>query len=216
MNMLSTGTGVIENEETYTFKERDSIRMARSINWIKQHPNKYAVSFIKRAYKLYRVGGAAWSDGLGSSRIYYNMWRNQQDTIPSVAEIQSLNDTGQISRMEYLTFMPEKDRLIKITTIKKIFFLVNKKISKTFTYNLILFLFCLALIVHRKEWWSSKGVLLLFLLTFTAGTALYPVEPRYSYPMIFAIVLIAAYGVEYFTDLEITVKRNKMPNDVHS
>jgi len=202
----STSCGYIENSECYTFKERDSIRMARSINWIKQHPDKYAVSYIKRAYRLYRVGGIPWSD--------HDRWMylriNQLDTIPSVAEIQSLFESGEISRMEYLSFTPKKDRGVEISIIENLYSLLNK-IKKTFTYKLILFIFCLALIVRRKEWWSPKGVLLLFLLFFTAGSAIFPVESRYSYPMMFAIVLIAAYGVEYFIE-----KREKSPDDTHS
>jgi hypothetical protein len=70
----------------------------------------------------------------------------------------------------------------------------------------MLIFFACTLFIYRKKWWtirrwwSPKGILLFFIIIDVAGTCIFPNSPRFHYPMMFAIVLIAAYGVEYFIE----------------
>ncbi|MCL1947551.1 MAG: glycosyltransferase family 39 protein [Chitinivibrionia bacterium] len=51
--------GVIENSHTLTFAEKDSIWKARSIEWIKKHPVKFTLLFLKKIPILYVNDGWA-------------------------------------------------------------------------------------------------------------------------------------------------------------
>ena len=56
----STSRAYIENKEELTFKEKDSIWKARSFEWIKEHPVKFAYLYIKKIGGLYIED--SWSD----------------------------------------------------------------------------------------------------------------------------------------------------------
>ena len=80
----------------------------------------------------------------------------------------------------------------------------NKKIAmvlmlilKNLQYYALLLLFIYSMFIYKKEIFSEKGLLLLYLIFGTGATILFPVMPRYHYPFMFVITIWAAYGMEY-------------------
>jgi hypothetical protein len=74
------------------------------------------------------------------------------------------------------------------------------RVLKSSFFYFVLLAFLYSLFVYRKTWWSEKGIFLFLIVVSTLGTCVFSVGPRYHYPMMFAIVLIAAYGAEYFIE----------------
>lgn len=67
---------------------------------------------------------------------------------------------------------------------------------KSLLYYGVLFCFIYAVVVHYKEWFTNKGILLLLFVIGTMATCIFPAGPRYHYPYLFTIVLWAAHGIE--------------------
>jgi uncharacterized membrane protein YhaH (DUF805 family) len=161
----STSLVYIKDAEEYTFLEKDSIWKHRAIGWIKKHPAKYAMLYVKKVPGLYVED--SWSDrfsidGKGGFVSNYAI-------------------AGKVSKNNFITEM-------------------TWRALKSLIYYLVLLVFCYSIFVHRKKWLSSKGILLFLIVITTLGTCVFSVSPRYHYPMMFAIVLIAAYGAEYFIE----------------
>lgn len=77
--------------------------------------------------------------------------------------------------------------------------------SKSLVYYVVIFLFFISLLKEKKGIFTNKGYLLLIIILGTLSTCLFSVSPRYHYPMMFAIIIWAAYGL----DKLITAKKNK-------
>ena len=72
-------------------------------------------------------------------------------------------------------------------------------LSKSIVYYIILVLFVIAVVKYRTSWCSDKGYLLLIFALGTLTTCIFSVSPRYHYPMMFAITIWAAYGIDRMT-----------------
>ena len=69
-------------------------------------------------------------------------------------------------------------------------------VLKSLVYYVVLMFFMIAVIRYRKAWWTDKGYLLLICILGTLSTCIFCVSPRYHYPMLFAIIIWAAYGID--------------------
>lgn len=167
----STKIGWIENNTELTFAEKDKIWKERSVEWIKHNPVKFSALFVKKIVALFVHDSWAW----GSLTEYF-----QERSIINYLD-------GKVSKREVI-----------ISQVWKYFF--------SLTYYILLLFFAYALLVYREKWWTlkkwftPKGILLFFIIISVVGTCIFPNSPRYHYPLMFAIVLIAAYGAEYFIE----------------
>lgn len=69
---------------------------------------------------------------------------------------------------------------------------------KSIIYYIIIFMFVYSVIVNFHQLFSSKGVIFLVWLLGTLSTCLFPVAPRYHYPFLFVMVILAAYGMDTY------------------
>lgn len=167
----STKIGWIENSKELTFAEKDKIWKERSVEWIKHNPVKFSALFVKKVVVLFVHDSWAW----GSLTEYFS-----KNSVINYLE-------GKISKRE-------------------VFISQVWKYSFSLTYYILLLFFVYALLVYRGKWWTlkkwftPKGILLFFIIIGVVGTCIFPNSPRYHYPFMFAIVLIAAYGAEYFIE----------------
>lgn len=82
-------------------------------------------------------------------------------------------------------------------SIQKFLQQVTLRVLKSTVYYIVLVLFFYTLFKQRKKVFTLPPLLLLALLAMgTAMTCLLAVSPRYHYPFLFVIVLIAAYGID--------------------
>ncbi|HET9570685.1 MAG TPA: hypothetical protein VFP20_04690 [Bacteroidales bacterium] len=170
----STKIGWIENSKDLTFAEKDKIWKERSVEWIKHHSVKFSTLFVKKVIALFVHDSWAW----GSLTEYFqkNSIRNYLD--------------GKVSKSDIIV-----PQIIKYIL--------------SLSYYLLLLFFVYALWVYRGKWWTfkkwftPKGILIFFIIIAVVGTCIFPNFPRYHYPMMFAIVLIAAYGAEYFIERKV-------------
>lgn len=72
-------------------------------------------------------------------------------------------------------------------------------LSKSIVYYIILVLFVIAVVKYHSVWYSDKGYLLLIFVLGTLATCIFCVSPRYHYPIMFAITIWAAYGIDRMT-----------------
>ncbi len=167
----STKIGWIENKEELTFAERDKIWKERSVEWIKSNPVKFAGLFVKKVVALFIHD--SWALGSLNEYFYDTKVRNYIE--------------GKI-------------------TLGEVVFSQMLKYSFSLSYYVVLLLFVYALFVYRGKWWTlkkwftPKGILLFFIIIAVVGTCIFPCVVRYHYPMMFAIVLIAAYGAEHLIE----------------
>jgi hypothetical protein len=121
------GAGFIENRDLLTFAEIDSIWMARSFRWIKEHPVKFAVLFLKKIPALYIHDAWPFSGYWWDETITENFSKKDDDASKNIFAkkllIQSL-----ISIPYYLTFFLFFYSLWtnrkKILSIKSIFLII--------------------------------------------------------------------------------------------
>jgi len=169
----STKIGWIDNNKDLTFVEKDKIWKERSVEWIKHNPVKFSTLFVKKVVWMFVFD--SWALG---SLIEED--KNKRGTIVNYLD-------GKISKIELF-----------ISLVMKFFY--------SLTYYIFLLFFVYALLVHRGKWWTfkkwftPKGILLFFIIIGVVGTCIFPQSQRYHYPVMFAIVLIAAYGAEYFIE----------------
>lgn len=77
-----------------------------------------------------------------------------------------------------------------------------KQMMVSVPYYLVMMLFVVALIIHRKQVFSNKGVILIITALFTGTTFLFAAEHRSHYAFLFPMVIWAAFGVtEYYVKL---------------
>ncbi len=145
----------IEDMDKRTFAEKDSIWKARSIQWIKQNPGRYAELYLFKIIGLYShdtvFDGSLYEDVIGFSQAQY--------------------------------------RGVSYSSI------FAKKILKSLWYYLMLIACLATVIARRRELWSMKGMVLSVTVLGTAATCLFSTMTRYHYPLLFPVILWAAYGI---------------------
>jgi hypothetical protein len=191
------GVAFISNKNKYSWTQQDSILMKRSLNWICSHKEIYAKSYLKRFIHFFYLGKEPWADNF-DSKIRWLMWLHNNSSVPSIEIMQQLLKSGQISRIDYLLNTKKINRIIKPTIFENIYLYTNNKIIKSMVYDLMILVFILTLLFHRQYWISSKGILIIFVLLYAGASALFPIEPRYVYPMTFALTLISAAAIYKF------------------
>jgi 4-amino-4-deoxy-L-arabinose transferase-like glycosyltransferase len=117
--------GVIENSHTVTFAEKDSIWKARSLEWIKEHPVKFTLLFLKKIPILYVNDG--WAHPYKSSRSIGRFLAGK-DAISIDAIVDILLKQALSSIPYYLTFAFFFYSLIinrrKIFSVKSVFLVI--------------------------------------------------------------------------------------------
>lgn len=145
----------IEDMQHRTFAEKDSIWKARSIEWIKEHPGRYARLYLKKLAGMYShdavFEGYLYEDAIGYSA--------------SVARGISYRD------------------------------IMLQKMSKSVWYYCVLAMCLATLVSRRRELLGMKGMVLSVTVLGTAVTALFSTMTRYHYPLMFPVVIWAAYGI---------------------
>jgi 4-amino-4-deoxy-L-arabinose transferase-like glycosyltransferase len=97
------GAGFIENRDSLTFKETDSIWRERSFKWIKEHPIKYIALFFKKIPALYIHDAWPFSGYWFDETVAINFFRDSaasRDIFAKKILFQSL-----ISIPYYLTYL---------------------------------------------------------------------------------------------------------------
>ncbi len=178
MRTDSTSTGYIKNIEKYTFVQRDSIWKHRAIEWIREHPVKYAEGYVKRIFLLYQNAPNVGLSSIGRGAAHGD------------GEIVNAHGVIVDSNGKKVSF--------KEPSLSEKIFNVFNGIARHFYCSIVLFIFVYSLIVNMKEILSTKGLLLLILFLGTAATCLFAVLPRYHFPLEFAIVIWAAYGIDTY------------------
>lgn len=69
---------------------------------------------------------------------------------------------------------------------------------KSLVYYIVLSLSVIAMIRYRRKLFSDKGYVLLIWLFGTLVTCVVSVSPRYHYPLLFPLILWAAYGIDRY------------------
>lgn len=147
-----------EMPDGYNELQRDSVYKAAAVDWIKNHPVKYALLFVKK------IGGLYIEDSWPDRAIMHN--------------------SGYLS-----VYITNKD-------YSSIFGMAILMFAKSIVYYIVLLLFLISVIRNRKDLLSSKGSVVLTVVLCTLATCLFVVSPTYHYPMMFAIIIWAAYEIE--------------------
>ncbi|MDR2554026.1 MAG: glycosyltransferase family 39 protein [Fibromonadaceae bacterium] len=112
------GAGFIENQDSLTFAERESIWRNRAFEWIKEHPIKFSVLFFKKIPTLYvhdawPFSGYWWDEGIFVKKIlfqslisipyylafllfFYALWINRKKLFSAKAVFPVIFITGTI------------------------------------------------------------------------------------------------------------------------
>lgn len=75
--------------------------------------------------------------------------------------------------------------------------MLMQRIVFNIVYAFVMIVFILSFYTRRKEIFSKKGVLLIFIALVTVLTIPFPSIPRYHYPMLFAITILAANALVF-------------------
>lgn len=145
----------IQNKDSLTYLERDSVWMKRAKVWIMFHPVKYSLYATTRIFSLYHSD--AWTIGL-------------------------VNGNKSLSSAK-----DNRERIV----------MLMQRIVFNLVYAFVMIVFILSIYIKRKEILSKKGVLLMYVALVTVLTIPFPCIPRYHYPMLFAITILAANVIVY-------------------
>jgi hypothetical protein len=99
------GAGFIENVDSLTFAERDSIWRVRSFEWIKEHPVKFSALFLKKIPALYIHDAWPFSGYWWDENITINFFSDRNNTAPKDMFIKKFVFQLLCSIPYYLTFL---------------------------------------------------------------------------------------------------------------
>lgn len=92
-----------------------------------------------------------------------------------------MHNSGQLS-----LFISQKN-------YKGLFSMALLMFAKSIVYYFVVLLFVISVIKNRKDLFSAKGTIVLTMLLVTLATCMFVVSPTYHYPVMFAIIIWAAY-----------------------
>jgi len=97
--------GIIENRDSLTFKETDSIWRERAFKWIKEHPIKYTALFFKKVPALYIHDAWPFSEYWYDETVALNFFKENNSTASRDLFVKKIRFQSLCSIPYYLTFL---------------------------------------------------------------------------------------------------------------